>query len=58
MELLDNMEEKRNKTELLEIAKKLADKHAELKSVVIGMLDEMDRVELEYNKVIEEIKKS
>lgn len=52
------MEEKKNKTELLELAKKLADKHAELKSIVTGMLDEMDKVELEYNKVIEEIKKS
>ena len=52
------MENKKNKTELLEIAKDLADKHNELKSVVISMLDEMDKIELEYNKTIEEIKKN
>jgi molecular chaperone GrpE (heat shock protein) len=49
---------KKTKQDLLEETKKLAEKHAELKSVVIKMLDEMDNVELEYNKTIEEIKKS
>jgi hypothetical protein len=49
--------EKKNKQELLECAKKLAEKHAELKSVVINILDEMDKLELEYIKTIEEIKK-
>jgi Asp-tRNA(Asn)/Glu-tRNA(Gln) amidotransferase A subunit family amidase len=51
-------ENKLNKQELLELAKKLADKHAELKEVVINMLDEMDKIELEYNKIVEEIKKN
>lgn len=49
------MEEKRKK-ELLEEAGNLADKHAELKSVVIKILDEMDAIELKYNKIKEEIK--
>ncbi len=51
-------DDKKNKQELLEEAKKLAEKHAELKSAVINMLDEMDKIELEYNKIIEEIKKN
>jgi len=53
------MEEKNKKTkqELLEDAQKLTEKHAELKSVIMNMLDEMDKIELEYNKIIEEIKK-
>lgn len=51
-------ENKKNKQELLEETKKLAEKHAELKSVVIKILDEMDKIELEYNKIIEEIKKN
>jgi len=51
-------ENKKNKQELLEYVKQLAEKHTELKSVVMRMLDEMDKVELEYNKTIEEIKKS
>lgn len=45
-----------NKNEMLEIAGKLAEKHAELKSVVMNILDEMDKIELEYKKIIEEIK--
>jgi len=52
------MENKKTKSELLEYVKELADKHAELKSVVVGMLDEMDKIEVEYNKTIEEIKKN
>lgn len=50
-------ENKKNKQVLLEYVKELADKHAELKSVVINMLDEMDKIEIEYNRTIEEIKK-
>jgi uncharacterized coiled-coil DUF342 family protein len=49
---------KKTKQDLLEEAKKLAEKHAELKAVVINMLDEMDKIESEYNKIIEEIKKN
>jgi regulator of replication initiation timing len=52
------MEEKKiSKQELLEQIKKLADKHADLKNTIISMLDEMDKIELEYNKIREEIKK-
>jgi len=72
-------ENKKNKQELLDVARKLTDKHAELKETISGMLDEyerkivkmvselkplindmleeMDRIELDYNKIIEEIKK-
>jgi len=51
-------ENKKNKKDLLEYAQKMAEKHAELKSIVISMLDEMDKIELEYLKTIEEIKKN
>ena len=49
------MKEK-NKNELLQEAKQLADKHSELKSVVIKILDDMDKIETEYQKIIKEIK--
>jgi len=52
------MENKKSKQELLECAQKLADKHAELKLVIEDMLKEMDAIEMEYIKVLEEIKKS
>ena len=49
--------ETKTKNELLELAGKLAEKHAELKSIVMNMVDEMDKIELKYNKIIDEIKK-
>lgn len=49
---------KKSKQELLEETKILATKHAELKSVVLDLLEEMDKIEIEYNKKIEEIKKN
>jgi|LFRM01.2.fsa_nt_gb hypothetical protein len=49
---------KKNKQELLEETKALAIKYDELKSVVLGLLEEMDKIEIEYNKKIQEIKKN
>ena len=51
-------ENKKTKQELLEQSQKLAEKHTEIKSVIIGMLDEMDKIEVEYNEIIEQIKKN
>ena len=52
------MEDKKTKQELLEYAQKLADKFADLKITVLAMLDEIDKIEIEYNKTKELIKKS
>jgi hypothetical protein len=52
------MENKKSQKELIDYAAQLADKHAELKAVVTKILDEMDKIELEYLKVKEEIKNS
>lgn len=49
------MEEKSNK-ELMDEAGMLAERHAELKVVVLRILDEMDAIEVQYNKIKEEIK--
>jgi len=51
------MEEKKTKQELLEELKVLADKHSQLKQAVEDMLDEMDKIELRYIEITEEIKK-
>ena len=45
-----------NKQILLEKAKKLAEKHEELKLVVIKILNDMDSIELEYNEIVKKIK--
>jgi len=46
----------KNKQELLDEVKVLADKHAELKKIVLDILDEMDRIELECIKIKEKIR--
>ena len=45
-----------NQEILLNRAAELAEKHAELKSIVYKMLDDMDAMELEYKKIIKKIK--
>ncbi len=51
-------ENKKSSQELMDICKSLAEKHAELKQTVLDMLDEMDKIELEYIRIIKEIKKN
>ena len=54
-----NMEEKKKtKQELLDYIRELADKHEELKIVIKDMVNELDRIELEYIKAMDEIKKN
>ena len=52
--LLIKME--KSKQELLDEVKVLTDKHAELKKIVLDILDEMDRIELECIKIKEKIR--
>lgn len=51
------MENKIDKKELLEQAGKLADKYADLKATISAMCDDLDKIEIEYTKIIELIKK-
>ena len=48
--------ENKTKQELLDEAGKLADRHNELKSFVIDLLNEMDRIQIEYIKIKEQLK--
>ena len=53
-----NMEDdKMTKQEKLDKIKKLADKHLEMKKVITKMLDELDLIQLEYNRLVKEVKK-
>jgi len=45
-----------DKQELLKKAGELADKHAELKKVILVMLDDLDKIEKEYIETIKKIK--
>lgn len=45
-----------NKNELLEEARKLAEKHDQLKRLIYQMLDDLDKIELEYLEKIKKIK--
>ena len=51
-------EKKKTKQELLDYIRELADKHEELKIVIKDMVNELDRIELEYIKAMDEIKKN
>ena len=58
------MENKKNKQELLKESQDLAEKHAQLKKTIDSMVNALDNavielgeIEVEYNKVIELIKK-
>jgi len=45
------------KQEMLDKIKILADKHLELKKTITKMLDDLDAIQLEYNNLIEKVKK-
>ena len=52
------MEDKKTKQQLFEHAQKLMEKLLDLKLTITEMLDEMDKIQIEYNNTVEEIKKS
>ena len=52
------MEEEKTKQELLIEAQQLAEKHQELKKTILKMLDDLDKIEIEYNRIVDKIKEN